>query len=119
MSGQDVLYANMPYAASFGQNCGLVSKSPNNNAAADTEISIVSHEHLEAVTDANPPPGGPEPPTTAWTDSDGYEIADKCAYDYGSIKSDGSNMNLNGHPYIIQLEFSNLASSGKGACVKK
>lgn len=115
----DILYANMPYAASFGASCGLVSKSPNNNAAADTEISIVSHEHFEAVTDADPPPGGPEPPTTAWTDSDGYEISDKCAYEYGAIKSNGSNMKLNGNPYIIQLEFSNLAAGGVGDCVKK
>lgn len=49
---------------------------PNHNAAADNEISIVSHEHIEVVTDADPPPGGPEPPTTAWTDSDGYEIGE-------------------------------------------
>lgn len=117
-AGQDILYANMPYAATWGSSCGTFTKSPNGNAAADTEISIVSHEHFEAVTDADPPPGGPEPPTTAWTDSQGYEIGDKCAYTFGNVKADGSNLALNGHPYIIQLEWSNAAKNGSGGCAK-
>lgn len=110
VSGSTYLYANMPYAATWGSSCGTVRKSPNGNAAADTEISIISHEHFEAVTDADPPPGGPNPPITAWTDSTGYEIGDKCAYVYGTKARNGSNITLNGHPYIMQLEWSNAVS---------
>lgn len=101
------VYANMPYAATWGPNCGTFRRSPNHDAAADTEISVTSHEHFEAVTDLNPPPLGPIPGTTAWTDSRGFEIGDKCAYKYGRVLSDGHNIVMNGHLYIMQLEWSN------------
>jgi hypothetical protein len=100
----------MPYANSWGGSCGGIAKSPNNNVDADIEVSVTSHEQFEAVTDAIPPPAGPQPPVTAWTDPQGYEIGDKCAYTYGAVAADGSNLNLNGHPYIIQLEWSNAIS---------
>jgi hypothetical protein len=54
----------------------------------------------------------------AWYDAHGYEMADKCADKLGSIALDGHNITLNGHPYIIQEEWSNKAKSGKGGCVK-
>lgn len=104
------IYANMPYDETWTTSCRSFFKSPNNNMAADSEISTTSHEQFEAVTDLNPPPLGPIPGTTAWTDTTGYEIGDKCAYTYGTKAKNGGNLTLNGHSYIIQLEWSNAIS---------
>lgn len=109
-SSVSYIYANMPYDETWGTSCRSFRRTPNHDIAADSEISTTSHEHFEAVTDLNPPPLGPIQGTTAWTDSTGYEIGDKCAYNYGSTSGDGHNITMNGHPYIMQLEWSNAVS---------
>jgi len=103
------IYANMPYDETWTTQCRSFSTSPNGNIAADSEISVTSHEQFEAVTDLNPPPTTPNPGVTAWTDSAGYEIGDKCAYNYGRVNRNGSNVTLSGNNYIVQLEWSNAA----------
>lgn len=107
--GQKIIYASMPYAATwatgFQYNCGTKSVTTNGFPDADIEISPTSHEHEEAVTD--PDPWGPGDSRTGWVDSSGYENGDKCAYYYGTIASDGHNIVLNGHPYVMQLNWSN------------
>ncbi len=110
MGSQRVLYANMPYPSqSSGPQCsnGLPNGSPNNDRDADSAISVASHEHFEIVTD--PVPG------TGWFDDQGKEIGDKCAWRFGSNVDpiSGANVTLNGHPYIVQTEWSNA----DGACV--
>jgi hypothetical protein len=97
--GQTVLYASMPYAGTNLSGCGTQgAASPNNDQDSDAEISITSHEQMETVTD---------PQLNAWFDTTGAEIGDKCAYTYGSTAANGSNITMNGHPYIVQEEFSN------------
>src|SRR4029077_6574314 len=71
-SGNLVVWANMPYAASWNRCIGIVC-SPNGNFGAYVEISPPSHEHFEAVTD--PLWDGPN----GWT-GPGFENGDKCAY---------------------------------------
>jgi hypothetical protein len=71
---------------------------PNNDYYADPEINILSHELFEAVSD---------PLLNAWTDSFSSEIGDKCAWNFGTVNPDGSNLALNGHKYLVQLEWSN------------
>jgi hypothetical protein len=98
------IYANQPYAHVNGCSTG---QSPNGNAADDT-INVTSHEHNEAITD---------PQLNAWYDAAGYEIGDKCAWDFGS--SSGSpgalyNQTINGHHYYLQREYSNATH----ACVQ-
>lgn len=100
-SGNQVIYANMPYDETWTTQCRSFTTSPNGNIAADSEISTSSHEHFEAATD---------PLLNAWFDLSGYEIGDKCAYNYGSISSDGHNVVLNGNKYIAQQEWSNAGS---------
>jgi len=100
--GTNTIYAAMPYDGTDLQGCGpLPAGSPNNDADADAEISTTSHEQMEAVTD---------PLITGWIDSNGQEIGDKCAYNYGQTASDGSNENWNGNPYIVQQEWDNTQS---------
>ena len=92
-------YAVMPYAGTNLSGCGTQGEpSPNSDQDSDAEISITSHELMETVTDPN---------LDAWFDLTGSEIGDKCAYDYGSPAADGHNITMNGHPYIVQQEFSN------------
>ena len=43
----------------------------------------------------------------AWYDAFGNENGDLCAFVYGSRAADGGNVTLNGHRYVLQLEWSN------------
>jgi hypothetical protein len=104
VNGGTVAYANMPYGETWSTSCRSFTKSPNGNIAADNEISTVSHEHFEAVTDVLATTG-----PNAWYDAAGFEIGDKCGYQYGTISSTGSNVTLHGDPYIVQQEYSNAA----------
>ena len=110
--GQVVVYAAMPDAARDATHClardgNNTVLSPNHDPIADSEVSITSHEQFEMITD---PQVGPLP---AWVDSQGDEVADKCVGSYGAILPDGGNVILDGHPYIVQQEFSNADA----ACV--
>jgi hypothetical protein len=98
-----IIYGAMPYDGSDLAGCYALSSSPNNNAAADAEISTTSHEQIEAATD---------PLLNGWFDKTGLsgEIGDKCAYVYGPLESDGSNVDWNGHDYVVQSEWDNAAS---------
>jgi len=102
--GVTVLYNNMPDAGTNLSGCS-VGTGPNGDPEADAEISLISHEHFEVVTDPQPNVA------TAWSDVDGFEIADKCAYTYGALNADNSNVVLHGHPYRVQQEWSNLISA--------
>jgi hypothetical protein len=96
----------MPYTGTDLRACG-VPASPNADMDADSTINVTSHEHMEAVTD---------PMLNAWYDPSGFEIADKCAWNFGALDKAGgqANLQLNGHFYIIQQEWSNASA----ACVK-
>jgi len=82
----DAVYSNMAYPvydSATGFTCGSnfnfgVLESPNHNPDADTEISPLSHETSEAVTDPDT--------ETGWYDSSGFEIGDECAYIYGATR---------------------------------
>lgn len=95
-----LIYAAIPYAPSF--NCGNFPQLPNHDAA-DQTITIASHEQIESTSD---------PYGTGWIDANNEEEADKCSFTFGPTASDGSDVNWNGHPYIVQEEWSNTL----GAC---
>jgi hypothetical protein len=84
------------------------TNSPNNNPGADAMASTIAHELDEVVTDPN---------LDAWYDSGGSEVADKCAWNFGSTYtvSNGSlaNMNLGGNNYLLQQDWVN---AGGGSC---
>lgn len=94
---QTRIYANMPYAATWVSLVNFIS--PNDGPDADFEVVTTSHEQFESITD---------PALAAWfSDLDGGEIADKCAGSLGPVAADGSNVILNGNPYVVQSEWSN------------
>ncbi len=93
-----VVYAN---AADRHSTCGQVTINITGDPAADAEVSLVSHEHLEAVTD---------PLFAGWFDSSGFEVADKCQFNFQFGDATTPNVFLNGHPYRLQSEWSNAAN---------
>ena len=95
------IYDAMPYAGTNLSACWTGGKSPNNNIDADAVINVTSHEQMEAATD---------PHLNAWYDSSGSEIGDKCAWTFGHVNADGSNVSWNGHEYIVQQEWDNHVS---------
>ena len=101
-----IVYANDPYVN--GMNCDYGEEHPNNNPSDATIGGGLAHEHSESVTD---------PELSAWYDSKGQEVADKCrtfkqATEFGEPLGkapDGSNYNqvINGDLYWYQQEWSN------------
>lgn len=103
-AGATVLYGVMPDANSLGSGCDFnISKSPNNLISADREIGIVSHEFFESVSD---PLIGGAASSTAWN-GPANEIGDICNQTPGNVQSNGSNVTLNGNPYVVQEQWSN------------
>jgi hypothetical protein len=105
-----VVYANMPYPiyhSPLGYTCGndggfSKEQTPNGNLDADSEISPLSHEINEAITDPDT--------STGWFDKNGNENGDECAYEYGPAHGGTGakwNQTINGHHYLTQEEFSN------------
>lgn len=117
-----VLYADEPYAAlpAAGSACDT-GERPNGDDA-DATINLVSHEHIESITD---------PLLSAWYDQAGFEIGDKCAWRFGqplgSTGGSGTDTDYNEQigtgEYYLQEEWSNQtydASSGEpGSCVQR
>jgi hypothetical protein len=93
-----ILWANMPYGASDPAGCG--ADFVPNSYDADTTINLLSHEQMETVTD---------PFGSGWYVGSTVEIADKCAWTYGShpYANGQANQLWNGHPYNVQREWSN------------
>jgi hypothetical protein len=120
--GGNTVYANMPfpvYSSATGFTCSSeftlgANESPNGNTDADVEISPLSHEISEAVTDPDT--------STGWFDSSGFENGDECAYEYGATHGTAGalyNQTINGHHYLTQEEFSNNNfNQGKGGCLQ-
>jgi hypothetical protein len=87
--------------------CAPASLAPRGDVA-DT-LDVVSHEHIEAITD---------PLTTGWWAGSATtgEIADVCRRSYGPAiaGAGGANQIINGTGYLLQQEQSNVA----GACIQ-
>lgn len=114
--GADQIYAYMSASdgahGAQGNTCLNPTGSPNGNLAADSEVSILSHEVSETATDPYP-----DTSNSAWwdgaTDGTGGEIGDKCeagktvTTPYTPQNDSGADIYLHGHPYVLQQEWSN------------
>jgi hypothetical protein len=73
------------------------------DAVTDAAINTSAHEIMETATD---------PFGDAWYHIDvSGEISDLCNFGFGARGADGSNVTLGGHPYLLQLQYSNATSS--------
>jgi hypothetical protein len=136
------VYANLPYPiyqSPVGFTCGSdggghgTIESPHYlgdqvDKDADVEVSPLSHEIMESITDPNVDNG--------WFDAIGNENGDDCAYVYGEGTGQGGdgswadvpgpdgmhyNQTINGDNWLTQEEFSNLDwtnTGGAGGCVR-
>lgn len=75
ISGSNIKYAFIGNANRCLNACAAQTTGPNGNAGVDGMISVIAHEVEEANTDPDPRSG--------WTDSNGSENADKCAWTFG------------------------------------
>lgn len=103
LDGRPAIYANEPYDATIE---GCTPGSSPNADDADATINTISHEQNESITD----PWG-----NAWMDSDGDEIADICAWQFGrplggTAGVDQYNQVINGRHYWLQQEYSDDGS---------
>jgi Nidogen-like/Bacterial Ig-like domain (group 3)/Carboxypeptidase regulatory-like domain len=110
VNGTSVVYANNGNQANRACASGLAS--PNNEPNADADVSIMSHETFEAITDPllaawRTPSGAPH--------AAGQEIGDLCSFQYGAVASDGTNLTMNGHEYQVQEEWSNSTADAQPA----
>lgn len=110
-AGNTVIYTYMPLDNSLASGCtAKIGTSPNNQIVADQEIEFLSHEFFESVSD---PLISGSANNTAWISNDPTsqsapgEIGDNCNQITGSVQSNGSNVTLNGNPYVVQQNWSN------------
>jgi hypothetical protein len=74
-AGQHIRYSFVGNANRCLSACAAQTISPNSNAGVDAMVSIIAHELEEAATDPDPLSG--------WSDINGAENADKCAWTFG------------------------------------
>ncbi len=99
VNGVKTPYADEPYG---GQPGCTTPSSPNGDPAADSIINTTSHEQWETITDPNLGDG--------WVAASGDEGSDQCNFMFGTADAGGADVRLNGHPYIVQKEWSNASS---------
>jgi len=121
-----VIYSAVPYpigAPGGGPGCDFTPWSPHGPGLFDAILNLVSHEHMEMITDPLPGEG-----TYGWIDlgeeaREGGEVADKCAWEFYPLQSvtvGGQTIFYNqkwgplkplwpGSLYVLQNEFSNKA----------
>lgn len=103
LSGQNVIYANIPYGNPNA--CQAAGQTTPNDAFGDLAANIMSHEIMEAATD---------PLLDAWFDSSGNEIGDLCSFNFGSNTwgsgAGAGNQMWNGLIFELQQEYDNHAA---------
>jgi hypothetical protein len=87
------------------------SATPNKDYVADSEVSVISHEMVEAMTD---------PDLNAWFDSNGSENSDKCNFNFQGVrKVNGAYANLYDRHYkrwwLVQSQYRHNSACGMGA----
>jgi len=96
-NGNTLKYGWVGDAGACMNTCGSQDWGPNGDAGIDSSVSILGHELAEIITD---------PLLSSWNDAYGQEVADKCAWTYGSIyqapNGAWANMQLGSRNYLVQ-----------------
>jgi hypothetical protein len=101
-------YTYLPYITDAGWKCG----AGFNGMGADAGVTMVGgHELAETETDIYPSSG--------WTDGNGAENGDKCAWstDSQAVVLQPANQGGDNASYPVQPLWSNAFNSGAGGCV--
>ena len=105
---KNVIYDAMPYDYAYPSACTMSGTyaAPNGDPGADYEVNTLAHEVEEATTDMY---------GNAWYDRRGYENADKCAWTFGTVHSNGTgtyNIQFGGKDWLVQRNWVNAGSGG-------
>jgi hypothetical protein len=103
-----IAFANDPYIPDMGSSCGANFVNSGSAGAIDGVTIVDGHEYSEVITDQFPAGG--------WTDIQGEENADKCAW-ISSGQGASTNITLSTGSFPVQSTWSNAFNSNKGGCV--
>lgn len=109
IGGNDIKYSFVGNPDRCSSACEVQTTSPNGDSGADGMASIIGHELEEAISD---------PDLSAWwTNSDGYENADKCAWIFGdllggSLGNAAYNETFGGRNWLLQMNYENARGGG-------
>jgi hypothetical protein len=95
----DVAFTNLPYLTDMGTSCGQNYVNSGTAGALDGVTIVGGHEYAETITDQNPAGG--------WTDSTGYENADKCAWNGVGGTGGAQNVAFATGAFAMQSTYSN------------
>lgn len=98
--GINVKYSFVGNAARCLGGCAIQNVSPNGDAGLDGALNVLAHELVETMSD---------PLLNAWYDANGWENADKCAWQFGTTSrlSSGAyyNMAIGSYKFMIQMNW--------------
>jgi Putative Ig domain len=94
----DIAFTNMPYVTDAGASCGQNFVNSGSTGTLDGVTIVEGHEYAETITDQNPAGG--------WTDSTGFENADKCAW-VSSGSGASANFGFTTGTFAMQTTWSN------------
>jgi hypothetical protein len=100
-------FANDPYIPDMGSSCGANFVNAGTAGAIDGVTIVDGHEYAEVITDQFPAGG--------WTDIQGSENADKCAW-ISSGQGASANITLTTGSFPVQSTWGNDFNGGQGGC---
>jgi len=95
----DVAFTNLPYLTDMGSSCGQNYVNAGTAGTLDGVTIVEGHEYSETITDQNPAGG--------WTDIQGYENADKCAWNGVGGTGGAQNVAFATGSFAMQSTYSN------------
>jgi hypothetical protein len=100
-------FTNMPYVTDAGSSCGQNFVNAGSTGTLDGVSIVEGHEYAETVTDQFPAGG--------WTDIQGSENGDKCAW-ISSGQGASQNITLTTGTFAVQSTWGNDFNGGNGGC---
>ncbi|MBI1758895.1 MAG: hypothetical protein HYR62_06680 [Actinobacteria bacterium] len=94
----DIAFTNMPYVTDAGTSCGQNFVNAGTAGTLDGVTMVEGHEYAETITDQNPAGG--------WTDTTGYENADKCSW-ISTGTGASANFTFTTGTFAMQTTYSN------------
>jgi hypothetical protein len=102
-----IAFANDPYIPDMGSSCGSNFVNAGSSGEIDGVTIVDGHEYSEVITDQIPSGG--------WTDFQGQENADKCAW-ISSGQGASQNITLSTGSFPVQSTWGNDFNNGSGGC---
>jgi hypothetical protein len=102
-----IAFANDPYQLDMGGSCGENFVNGGSAGVTDGFTIVFGHEYAETITDQFPAGG--------WTDIQGSENADKCAW-ISSGQGASQDIALSTGSFAVQSTWGNDFNSGQGGC---